>query len=128
MQDRTINNALLALRKQGGHEGSLAQVLLDMRGITWSGLVQDRPFRRSDTKRFLLHALESGPKTNPQLGKMLQREITGIANKSASNRSYQALLRLEAKGLVVRDFGPDGCLWKIASVAQMDAVRPVKTA
>jgi len=55
MQDRTINSALQALRKQGGHQGKLA----------------------------------------------------------ATNRVYQALLRLEDKGKVVRDVGPEGCLWRL---------------
>jgi len=49
MQDRTINSALQALRKQGGHQGKLAEVLLDMRGVPWSGITQDRPMRRGQT-------------------------------------------------------------------------------
>jgi hypothetical protein len=37
MQDKTINSALLALRKQGGQQGKLAEGLLDMRGVELSG-------------------------------------------------------------------------------------------
>jgi hypothetical protein len=43
MQDRTINNALLALAKQGGSQAKLAEVLLMMRGVEWSGWYQIAP-------------------------------------------------------------------------------------
>lgn len=46
MQDKTVNNALLALRRQGGPEGKLAEVLLDMRGVEWGRWVQDKPLKR----------------------------------------------------------------------------------
>jgi len=61
MQDRTIDNALQALRKQGGHQGKLAEVLLDMRGVPWSGITQDRPMRRGQTKRVVMNELKRGP-------------------------------------------------------------------
>lgn len=103
MQDKTIDNALQALRKQGGHQGKLAEVLLDMRGVAWGGWVQDKPFGRGQTKRFLLDALRDGPQTASELGRLLRASRPHITQAAAANRAYQALLRLEEKGLVRRD-------------------------
>ena len=41
-----INNALRALRKQGGAEGKLAEVLLDMRGVGWTDWDVDLPMKK----------------------------------------------------------------------------------
>jgi len=110
MQDRTIDNALLALRKQGGAQGKLAEVLLDMRGVALPGWYQDRPFKRGDTKRMVLSALRERPMTNSELGKLVQSSLPDVTQSAAANRSYQALLRLEAKGLVLRE----GRVWRLA--------------
>jgi len=109
MQDRTINNALQALRKQGGHQGKLAEVLLDMRGVPWSGIVQDRPMRRGQTKRVVLDELKRGPQSASQLALVIAAMVPGISQKAATNRVYQALLRLEDGGRVCRDGG----LWRL---------------
>ena len=114
MQDKTINSALLALRKQGGHQGKLAEVLLDMREVPLPAFYQDRPFRRGDTKRLVLAALRDGPKTNSALGRMIQASRPDMTHKEAANRSYQCLLRLEGKGLV----GRDGRGWVLADSCQ----------
>jgi len=103
MQDRTINNALLALRKAGGAEGKLAEVLLDMRKVPLPCWYQDRPFKRGDTQRLIMAALKGGPKTNSDLGRLIRNSRPDIAHKAASNRTYQCLLRLEAKGVVRRN-------------------------
>lgn len=110
MQDKTINNALMALRKQVGHEGKLAEVLLDMRGVKWGGWVQDGPLGRGQTKRFVLDTLTDGPLSSADLGKALRAGRPDIGQTAAANRVYQALLRLEGKGLVRRD----GRLWGLA--------------
>ncbi len=109
MQDRTINNALLALRKQGGHEGKLAEVLLDMRGVEWTGWVQDKPFKRGDTKTMILGSLKERPMTSWELGGVLRQARPDIGANAASNRAYMALRRLRDKGLVRRD----GRMWSL---------------
>ena len=114
MQERTINNALLALRKQGGTQGKLAEVLLDMRDVEWGGWVQDGPMKRGQAKRYILDALRSGPATSYDIGAMIRADRPELGQRAATNRAYQALLRLEDKGLVRRDFGAGGCLWKMA--------------
>jgi hypothetical protein len=113
MQDKTIDNALLALRKAGGQQGKLAEVSLDMRGVTWSGWSQDAPLRRGQAKNFILSELREGAQTAAQLGDALRLINPDIDPRSAKNRCYQALVKLKSKGHVVQDFGPDGCLWRL---------------
>lgn len=107
MQDKTITNALLALYKRGGEQADLASELLALRGVPLPRF-QNNPLRRGETQRLVLGALRDGPKTNTQLGAVIQRERPEISHRAAANRSYQALLRLEAKGLVKRD----GRVWR----------------
>lgn len=109
MQDRTINNALLALRKQGGTQGKLAEVLLDMRGVEPPRYYQQSPFKRGETVQLVLDALRAGPQTTHTIGKVIRQERPDITPRAAANRAYHALLRLEEKGLVRRD----GQLWKV---------------
>jgi hypothetical protein len=52
--------------------------------------------------------------TTPVVASAIQRELPDTSRKSAVNRVYQALLRLGAKGVVVRGFELDGCLWRLA--------------
>lgn len=108
MQDKTINGALKALRKQGGAEGKLAEVLLDMRGVDWSCVVQDNPLKRGQCRRFVLNSLKDGPKTTAQIAAELVLTDPQIGRRGASNRVYQALLRAVDKGLVQRE----GRLWR----------------
>lgn len=113
MQDRTINNALQALRKQGGTEGKLAEVLLDMRGVGWTDWHVDRPMKKGEAKRLILSALRDGPKTAAELGKLVQEAVPGITKEAGYTRAYQSLCRFRTRGLVVKDFGPDRCLWRL---------------
>ena len=107
MQDRTINNALLALAKQGGAQGRIADGLLVMRGVKWSGVYHQDPLVRGKTRALIARELECAPKSSGQLTDALQAQAPGIGRRSAYNRVYQALLRLEQAGKVCRD-GPDG--------------------
>jgi len=111
MQNRTIDNSLLALRQQGGHQGKLAEVLLEMRGVDLPYVYQFEPAKRGDMKRLCLAALGEGPKTTAQVRDILMMEKPELTRKSANHRAYQALSRLEAQGRVVRD---GGCLWRVA--------------
>lgn len=113
MQDKTINNALLALRKQGGAQGKLAEVLLDMRGIPMPSCYQHLPLRRGAAKHLALEMLREGPKTTQEIGKEILHLRPEISQRDASNRAYQALLRLKDKGIVRRD----GRAWRIMQPA-----------
>lgn len=110
MQDRTINNALLALVRAGGDQAIAAEIILVMRGVDLPTRIQDRPLSRGQCRRIILGCL---PCTTAQAGEAIQAYVGGVTRRAANNRAYQALLRLEVAGVVVRDFGPDGCLWRI---------------
>lgn len=124
MQDKSINGALLALRKQiiRGKLDGLAHVeaLLVMRGVDLPTVL---PAKRCDVARkghmarFVISAIKIEPRDVPTLGAMVMAEHSSLTRKAAYNRVYQALLRLERRGMAVQDFGPDGCLWRLADHA-----------
>ena len=107
MQDKTINNALHALRKAGGQQGKLAEVLLDMRGQPLTFVRHEQRLKRGQSKQIILQMLATGPKTTTELGQALMDTDTAIGRQSATNRAYQALLRMMDKGLV----RCDGRVW-----------------
>jgi hypothetical protein len=81
-----------------------------LQGVPAPKCVHDRPLVRGKCKRLALSLL---PRTTSVVVDAIQRELPDISSKSAVNRAYQALLRLEAIGGVVQDFGPDGSLWRL---------------
>lgn len=106
MQDRTINNALLALYRKG--EGlEHVEALMAMRGVQKPAIMHDRPLSRGKSRRLALSML---PCTSSELADVIQDRVTGISRKSAVQRAYMALLRLETAGVVKRE----GRVWKLA--------------
>ena len=106
MQDRTINNALLALRREGGEVQVLAEQLLALRDIPLPRCIHDRPLPRGACKRLALSLL---PCTSSVVADAIQQRLPGVSRKSAVQRAYMALIRLESSGLVRRD----GRVWKL---------------
>lgn len=100
MQDRPINNALVALLRLGGEQAELARQLMALRGVPAPCFMQDRPLGRGRCRRIVLDALQDGPKTAREVGELVQAHVPGISARSAANRAYQALLRLEEAGQV----------------------------
>lgn len=105
MQDRTINNALVALLRVGGEQADLARQLMALRGVPVPRHLHDRPLSRGRCRRIVLDALQDGPKTVRQVGERIAERVPGITARQAGNRAYQALLRLEAAGQVRCDVG-----------------------
>ena len=110
MLDKTITSALLVLRKRLilTGSGSLAHVnaLLAERGIdpatlpaAYRGVVQAK---RGDTKRAVIAALASGPKTPADVARHMCQQAPSPTYRAASARVHQALARMAAGGLVVR--------------------------
>ena len=60
MQDRTIDNALLDLRKQGGAQGKIAEALLDMRGVPLPNVYSTKQMLRGQASAYVLDALQDG--------------------------------------------------------------------
>lgn len=115
MQDRTINNALIAVYRAGGEQAKIAAQLMAMRGVPIPARLHDRPLSRGKCRSLVLAALKDGPKTASQIGALLGSHVPGVTARGAANRAYQALLRLEAAGKVERD----GRLWRLAPQGQL---------
>jgi len=121
MQDNSINGALLALRKQiiRGNLDGLAHVesLLALRGVHMPTVL---PAKRNDVARrghmtaMIIDALRCGPRPLREIAAHVASKRPEISERAAYIRSTQALDKLKRRGLVVQDFGPDGCLWRIA--------------
>lgn len=99
MQDRTINNALLALYRAG--EGlEHVEALMAMRGVEKPIRMLDRPLSRGKCKRLALSLL---PCTSSKIADAIQEAVPGISRKSACQRAYMTLTRLENRGMVRRE-------------------------
>ncbi len=120
MQDKSINGALLALRKQiiRGKLDGLANVeaLMAMRG---ADLPRVMPAKRKDVARkghmtaLVLEVLRDGSCHIQQVNEFVASKRPELNGKDLHKRTRNTLDRLRRKGLVVQDFGPDGCLWRL---------------
>lgn len=108
MQDRTIDNALLALHRKGGEQADLARRILALRGVSLPRHLHDRPLVRGQCKRLMLAALSAGPMTTLEALEWVLAAVPGITRESAYQRAYLALLRLEDAGKLRRD----GRIWQ----------------
>lgn len=113
MQDRTINNALLALHRRNDEQAELARAILALRGVPLPRHIHDRPLVRGGCKRLLLAALSAGPMTTLEAAEWVKEAVPGIRHASAYQRAYLALLRLEEAGMVRRE----GRVWAATNCA-----------
>ncbi len=112
MQEKTINNALLALRKQiirdGGQGLDYVESLLALRGVDMPRVM---PAKRSDAarkgqmRRIILEALSDGPKPLRQIVTVVERSRPEIPPRAAYVRTTQALDKMKNCGMVVSDSG-----------------------
>lgn len=124
MQERSIDGALLALRKATIRENrdglEHVEALLAMRGVE---LPRVMLAKRKDVvgkgrmRRLVLNALKDGPLPLPAIAAHVSAGRPEISYKAAYIRTGQALARMKLAGLVRRDgrlwsqnFGPDGCV------------------
>ena len=103
MQDKTINNAILALYRQGGDGMEHVKALMELRGLKPQRYYHRDPFRRGECKRVVLALLSEGPCTSSRLAERIQELKPGVTRRRAIHRAYMALVRLEGKGLVRRE-------------------------
>ncbi|MBB93077.1 MAG: hypothetical protein CML68_00510 [Rhodobacteraceae bacterium] len=106
MQDKSIDGALLALRKQTIREGrdglDHVEALLRLRGVDMPEVRSKRApdaARRGEAQRIVLAGLRDGPKTLREIAAAManQRQI-GL--DAALQRSGQALNKLRKVGVV----------------------------
>lgn len=113
MQDRTIDNALLALHRRGGEQAALARKILALRGIPLPKAIHNRPLSRGRCTRLMLAALGAGPMTTLEAREWVLAAVPGISKASAYQRAFLALLRLERAGVVRRE----GRVWAVRIAA-----------
>ena len=109
MQDKSINNALLALHKVGGEQGELAGRILTLRGVT---PVQKRyristAFKRGELRVVVLEALRDGPLRTREVAAHVQRYKPDWALADTQVRVFDALRRMAKTGMIRRE----GKLW-----------------
>ncbi len=112
MLDKSINGALLALRKQiirrDGEGQEHVEALLAMRGV---GMPRVMPAKRSDVARrghmqlLILASLRDGPKTIREIVAYVAERRPEISYEAAYTRTGQRLPVMRAKGLVRRGDG-----------------------
>ena len=105
MQDRTINNALLALRRDGGEAQVLAERLLAMRGVNYLPRMIQRPAKRGQMKRMILGALSDHPMKRKQMMAHLGPLRPELTPEQLYRRTDTALWRLYVAGLVLLEAG-----------------------
>lgn len=110
MQDRTIDNALLALRKQIIRDSldglDHVEALLQMRGVDAPRVMP--PKRKDVAKRghmtaLVLEALRIGPKTAEVVTAYVAPRRPELTPEAAKKRTSQALTKLKMRGLVRRE-------------------------
>lgn len=105
------------LYRNGGEQGHAAKDLLAMRGVEAKHKGQYHQFNRREVANILRNALADGPMTCADLSKIIQSHRPEQPRRGCLNRTYCALLRLEARGDVVRHgkIGVSG-VWKLVRV------------
>jgi len=93
-----------------GYEG-------DPRGIGPRGKYKQM-FGRSELKRIILQTLREAPADDEAIVDRIV-EVKGWAvdaelRADILKRTRDAIQRAQKTGLIVQDFGPDGCLWRLA--------------
>lgn len=116
MQDRTIDNALLALRKQiirGGLDGlEPVEALLVLRGINPPRVLppwRENKARGYEVRRIILQALQGGPMTLPEVTHVIANARGEAYDKRLYQRTAQCLYKMKLAGMVRRD----GRVWSI---------------
>lgn len=107
MQDRTINNALLALRRKiitGGFEGQEhVDALLAERGVETPTIYHMNAASRGAMAELVLACLQDGPKTMRELAAYVAERRPEISTKDTYRRTGMVLARLKRVGVVRRE-------------------------
>lgn len=120
MQDKSINNALLALRKQiirCGLDGlPEVEALCRLRGVRMARVMPAKcntTARRGHMAFMVTEALRACHMTRKQLVEYIAPLRPDVPPERVYWRVDAALSKLRMNGRVVRDFGADGCLWRL---------------
>ncbi|MCB1467614.1 MAG: hypothetical protein KDK08_10835 [Rhizobiaceae bacterium] len=110
MQDRTIDNALLALRKQiirGNLDGlEHVEVLLVLRGIALPRVLppwRENKARGHEIRQIILRALDGGPMALPEIAQAIAAARVEVYDKRLYQRTAQCLYKMKLAGMVRRE-------------------------
>lgn len=118
MLDKTITNALLALRAKTIRDGlggiEHINALLIARGIdpTQQHVRRKIPSdscKQRELKMIVLGAVRTGPKRTPEICQHLMACKPGMSRESAMKRVYRAIYRMRDRGVLVQD----GLAWRL---------------
>ena len=117
MQDKSINGALLALRKQiirGKLDGlGHVEALLGMRGVDMPAVLPAKratSLKKGHARAAVLEALRGGPKRRPEIVAHFARKWPDQPHAVNYKRVDHALDKMRIAGLVVRE----GRVWRLA--------------
>ena len=82
-----------------------------MRGVRLPNLYPIEQMSRGQASRYVLDALQDGPKTCPEIADLLGFDMPALARRELLQCVYNALRRVEDKGLVRRE----GRVWGAVS-------------
>ncbi len=113
MQDRTINNALIALYRAGGEQGDIALTLLTLRDAV-PAYKQHRcrtAFRRGHMRAAIMDVLRMGPMTSDEVAVHIQCRKPDWTVREATLRVRSVLTKMKARGMVAHDGRRCGLWW-----------------
>ena len=110
MQDKSIDGALLALRKQiiwGKLDGlGHVEALLRMRGVDMPAVLPAKNANvayRGHVRALICEALRDGPKTRAEIVRYVASERPTLPPETVYRRTDQVLWKMGKAGLVVRE-------------------------
>jgi hypothetical protein len=75
-------------------------------------------FGRSELKRIILQTLRDAPADDEAIvDRIIQQkgwDVDDTLRKDILKRTRDAIQRVQKSGVVVQDYSPDGCLWRLA--------------
>lgn len=110
MRDKTIDNALLMLRREGGEVQELAERLLTLRGLHDRPRMIVSPGKRGQMQRLALEAIKAGHTGRPDIAAYIAERRPDMPIERAYTRTGSALKKLQRKGFARRE----GRVWKLA--------------
>ena len=116
MQDKSINGALLALRKQiirGKLDGlEHVEALLVMRGVHMPAVLPAKNANvayRGQVRKILCEALRDGPKTRAELVRYVAAKRPTLPPEVVYRRADQVLWKMKKAGMLCRE----GRVWRL---------------
>ncbi len=112
MQDKTINNALVAIYRAGGKQGNLAAQILALRDATPASKRHrcKTAFKRGQMRMAIMDVLRGGAMTSEDLAARIQPHKPDWTIGETTLRVRSTLDKMRVKGLVKRE----GQLWGLA--------------